>query len=201
MTTRAEASARIEPATEAHAAGLDRLFAATQRGCYCRYWHFTGDKNAWLLRCATAPEENSAEMRAALVSGASEALGFVAIAEDDVVGWLKLAPASVMQKLYEQRPYRGLPCFQSPRDGVHTIGCFLVAPHRQRQGIARSLLHAAIEWSRVHGVRAIEAFPRRGELLRPADMWLGPAQCYFDAGFVEVNEFAPYPVLRLTLQA
>src|SRR5262245_14366923 len=89
-----------------HGPELAALFARTGSPCFCRWWHFSGDKNAWLDRCANAPEENRAELLASLGSGRDDARGVVALTHDGkVVGWTKLAPAAAVKKLYEQRLY------------------------------------------------------------------------------------------------
>ncbi len=204
-------SVEVVAAGVEHGAGLAALFEAAGSSCYCRYWHFAGDKNAWLERCALAPGENRAELEAALaasdpgadrVRGRSspEARGLVALDRDEVVGWLKVAPAPVVAKLYDQRLYRGLPCFAGDRTGVFTIGCVLVHPAHRRRGVARALVAGAVRIAPSWGARALEAFPRRPrEAVADEELWTGPASVYAAAGFVEVHAFEPYPVLRREL--
>ncbi len=55
-----------ERASSAHTEGLLTLFEAAGSGCFCNYWHFEGDKNAWLEQCYLKPEENRAALRARL---------------------------------------------------------------------------------------------------------------------------------------
>lgn len=191
-------SVRVERATAKHATALQQLFATEHSGCYCRWWSFEGDKNAWQLRCADG-SENASELGSQLSRSAPDAHGFVALRSDDAVGWLKLSAAEHIPKLYQQRLYRGLPCFQGERAGVYTVGCMLVAADSRRRGVATALLAAAIDWARRCGARAIEAFPRRAEQVHEAELWLGPTALYERAGFVVVHDFAPYPVLRLEL--
>jgi GNAT superfamily N-acetyltransferase len=123
--------------------------------------------------------------------------GFVALQGEQVIGWLKLTAAQQLSKLYEQRLYRGLPCFEGDRAGTYTVGCLLVSEQQRRTGIARSLLQHAVAWARQHGARAIEAFPHRAALPHPAGLWLGPYSLYQELGFQTVHDFEPYPVLRL----
>src|SRR5262249_27183292 len=112
---RARARARVptmidvEEARAEHAARLAAPFGAAASPGSCRFWHFSGTNNAWLLRCATEPNENRAELVAALEAGSDEARGVVALAGTSVVGWLKVAPARAMKKAYDRRLYRGLP--------------------------------------------------------------------------------------------
>jgi GNAT superfamily N-acetyltransferase len=184
----------FERAEAQHAEALVDLFARTSTPCHCQYWHFSGDKNAWLDRLFHAPQEN----RDAFVAGleSPELKGVVALAGDQAVGWMKLCPAERVAKLYEQRLYKGLPCFGGPRAGVLTVGCMLVDEDWRRRGVARSLIGAGLKLAAASGARAIEAFPRRHEQAQAPELWLGPVGVFLDAGFRVVNDFAPYPVLR-----
>jgi GNAT superfamily N-acetyltransferase len=191
----------IEPAGPEHADRLARLFAEDASPCYCRYWHFSGDKNAWLERCANHPEQNEAELRDALARGSDEARGVVAIAPDGrVVGWMKVAPSGVVHKLYDQRLYRGLPVLSGDRSGVFAIGCALVHPDFRRRGVSRALVAGAVRFAPAWGARALEAFPRRvPEGAHDADRWMGPEESFVANGFRVVHEIGPYPILRREL--
>jgi GNAT superfamily N-acetyltransferase len=181
-----------------HTGAVALLFEREGLACHCRYWHFPGDKNAWLARCAFEPEANRAEF--ALAAEEPALHGIVALGEDDAaIGWMKLTTATALPKLYSQRLYRNLACFGGDRTGVMTIGCFLVDSRFRRQGVARELLRAGIAEARALGARAIEAFPRRAEGVSDAELWLGPSGLFVEQGFEVVHDFAPYPVLKLEL--
>jgi GNAT superfamily N-acetyltransferase len=187
------------PVRASDARALSALFERAEVRCYCRYWHFSGDKNAWLERCALAAEQNERELGAALLTNSEPAQGIVARSEDAIVGWMKLSPAWHVEKLYQQRVYKALPCFTPPREGVYAVGCFLVDPERRRRGIARQMLQAGVDFARSVGARAIEAFPRRAALLGDEEQWMGPFSIFESLGFRTVHDFQPYPVLRLYL--
>ncbi len=194
-------SPRFVPIAPEHAAELAALFERTGSPCYCRWWHFDGDKNAWLDRCYNAPADSRAELTAAVESGSAEARGVVAVEpEGRVVGWMKLSEASAVPKIYEQRLYRGLPCFAGPREGVFTVGCFLVDESLRHVGVAGGLLGAGLGLAKSLGARAVEAFPRRADILAPEEMWTGPFEIFERAGFALAHDFAPYPVLRLSFE-
>lgn len=191
----------VEPLRPEHADRLARLFAEDASACYCRYWHFGGDKNAWLERCALRPDENEAELREALAAGLDEACGVVAVLGDArIVGWMKVAPVAAVTKLYDQRLYRGLPVLGGDRTGVFAIGCALVHPDFRRRGVARALVAGAVRFAPAWGARVLEAFPRRApEGAHDADLWMGPEAAFLANGFRVVHEIGPYPILRREL--
>jgi len=183
-----------EPLGPARLEALAELFRRAGSACFCHYFHFEGDKNAWLARLAFEPKRNEQALgeRAAL----DPPRGIVALDGDACVGWMKLEPAAALPKLYDQRIYRNLPCFGADRRGVWTIGCFLIDPARRRQGVARALVRAGIDSVRAHGGRAIEVFPRRAEGVGGEELWTGPFPLLASEGFEIVHDQAQYPVMR-----
>lgn len=185
----------------AHVDGLAALFVAANCPCYCRYWHFTGDKNDWQKRCFVDEGDNEAELRAAAAARSDEALGVVAFDGDTLVGWAKVAPADVVTKFYEQRYYRGLTVLRErPTDGVFTVGCLLVHPGWRHRRVAHALALAAVDLARARGARSLEAFPRRTDsTVSDEQHWMGPESAFLHAGFEAVDPTPPYPVYRLAL--
>ena len=181
-----------------HASGLSELFERAGSGCYCEWWHFEDDKNAWLARLAQAPEQNRAKLAERAESSALA--GVVALSHEGVaVGWMKLTWANAVPKLYAQRPYRGLPLLREDRQRTATVGCFLVDPAWRKRGISGSLLETGIDLARTAGALAIEAFPRRADGLRDEELWTGPHATFVRLGFEPVHEVGQYPVLRRIL--
>jgi len=179
---------------------LLELFDACRSTCFCRYWHFEGHRNDWLDRCANDPKLNRERASAAWRAEDDAGRGVLAAAGSRVIGWMKLAPALALPKLYGQRLYAGLPCFDDvPRDEVMTVGCFLVHPEHRRRGVAGALLKEGLLLAAKRGATHVEALPRRGDYLYPEALAMGPFSVFERAGFEVVREFEPYPVLRKTL--
>ena len=185
-----------------HTKGLEQLFDAAGSPCFCRFWHFNGTNNEWLDVCANAPRQNADAFALALAEGNDEARGIVAIDQSSaqgsrIVGWLKVAPASVMRKAYERRFYKQLPVLQGNRDGVFLIACALVHPAFRKRGVARALVGAAVALAPSLGASMLEALPcRPKEAVMDENLWTGPMGAYTAHGFVEVGGFDMYPVLR-----
>jgi GNAT superfamily N-acetyltransferase len=190
---------RVEPLGPERLSAWAALFAESECACHCRYWHFEGDKNAWLERCFVEPERNRDEQHALVRAGDASAFGLVALAPDGAcVGWMKLAPRALLPKLLRRGPYRALE--REDGGGVWSVGCFLVHPAWRGKGVARALLAAAPAEARARGARVLEAYPRTStEELRDDEVWMGPEELLVSAGFVPSGGEAPYPLLRLVL--
>lgn len=177
---------------------LAGLFDRVGSSCFCRYFEFEGDKNAWLGRLAQEPDANRRELL--LRAAEPRFAGVVATLRDGTaIGWMKLEAATSLPKLYAQRTYRSLPCFDGPRTGVMTVGCFLVDPAWRRRGVAHALLRAGLELARSEGASAVEAFPRRAEGVDAEQLFTGPLSLFTSEGFEIVSDQTQYPVLRLVL--
>ncbi len=172
------------------------MFRRAECACHCQYWSFPGDHRDWQLRLSTDPEENARLLARGLQQGATR--GVIAIA-DRVLGWSKLAEPSQLGRLYDGRLYKGLACFSGDRAGVLAIGCVLVDPEFRRQGVARALIEAQLDYARALGARAVEAFPRGAVDVSDGEQWMGPRDLYAELGFAIAHDFAPYPVLRKDL--
>lgn len=190
----------VELAAARHTPLLLALFDTASSGCHCQFWHFFGEDNDWLARCASSADNRDA-FRDAATWGSDEARGIVAIEDDQAVGWLKLCPAPSLKKLASRRVYRTLAHFAAPRDDVLVVGCMLVHPRFRRQGVARDLLAGAIDAAKHLGAAAIEAFPRvAAHALRDDELLMGPRALFDDHGFVAVDGPDLYPVMRLELR-
>src|SRR6185312_10414620 len=91
---------------------------------------------------------------------------------------------------------------------VWSIVCFAVSRHARRQGVAATLLDAAIEYARSHGATTLEAYPVEvpaGERIPSANAFHGTVTMFERAGFTVVerrqwNATSPvHPIVRLDL--
>ncbi len=147
--------------------------------CYC--WFPYSDEagvtdeggDAFLRRSARQNRESISE---AILAG--RAGGYLAYAQDRVVGFINAAPRSRYPQLAE------LP---GDSDTIGATPCFTVDPGWRRQGIARRLLSAAIEGLRQDGMRRMEAGPYTAPQ-DDAHRYHGTIELYESAGYQRVAD-------------
>jgi GNAT superfamily N-acetyltransferase len=164
--------------------------------CYCRYWEFSGDKNAWLARCAEAPDATRSEAQTAIARADKTAQGVVALQGSQLIGWCKVSVQA--NKIFTLSVYRrDAARFQDAETAV--LGCFYVHPSYRRKGVAERLLAEAIPYSRSLGAKRLLALPRRAPpIVHDEEAQFGIESMFVRAGFEEQTEGA-HPVLSLSL--
>ncbi len=167
---------RAEALTEArHRALLSYLDQADQGFCFCRFWFFEGTTEAWL---GCDPSRNRDVLTAALAAG--EVWGIVALEDERVIGWSRLARTIDVTKLGDLEP-------RPPVDAASLL-CVSVSDDHRGRGVARALLAAAIEAARAEGFAELRAYPRPEGGLDAGAVWTGPRRLFEAHGFDKVHE-------------
>ena len=79
-------------------------------------------------------------------------------------------------------------------DGVWAVTCFVTRNGFRRRGVSRALAHAAVEFARSRGARAVEGYPiitRPGQEFSWGELYVGSRSIFADAGFAEVSRPTP----------
>jgi GNAT superfamily N-acetyltransferase len=194
----------VRPVTKHDASAFSTFHAASHTGCFCRFFHFARDKNAWLLQTSAYPEQNQNDAEEALLQGDPTSFGVIAEHPDHgVVGWLKVSPDASLLKLRRLPVYRPLALLEE--QGSWTLGCLLVAESHRRKGIGRALLKGAIAFCREQGASQLVALPRTEREGVPQtdvhDAFLaqGVQSSLLAEGFVHTRGEHPHPVMVLRL--
>jgi GNAT superfamily N-acetyltransferase len=176
------------PLTPEFAADFFRLHDAPEcQGCFCMYWHFPGDNEAW--RKAAPAENRAAKARRIAENGDT---GMILFEDETPVGWLQIGLRKSLPKILEKiKPPAG-------PDGLWSITCFQILPSHRRQGNARALLAIALEHLQRMGVKEVEAYPRAGTH-DDGEVWTGPEKLFLDAGFRRVGGSGEWPVVRKSI--
>lgn len=154
----------------------NRAFTDNPRwaGCYCYFPYHDPAKTHW-------PERSGEQNRTAICAAirGRTARGYLAYDGADVVGWCNAGPRSLYPMLADE------PSDDPANTGV--IFCFIVAPERRSQGVARLLLDGACANLAASRLRHVVARPVRNAATAAANH-LGPLAMYLDAGFAIVGE-------------
>ena len=150
-------------------------------GCWCMYWRDRGLDHG-------APKQRG--MRA-LVRADREP-GLIAYDGHEPVGWVSVAPRDDYTALLRSPQYRP----RKDEDGVWSIVCFVVDKPRQGEGLAGTLLAAAVDHARKRSASVLEAYPH----LVKTDDYMGHVDLFRAHGFRVARKTKTRAVVRRRLR-
>jgi GNAT superfamily N-acetyltransferase len=170
----------IVPLTMDRLEDLRALFdeGGDPKTCQCAFWRVRGSGwGAWTR------ERNRVVLDE--LAGRDPAPGLVAFADGRPVGWVSVGPRETFERLVRSRTRPRLDDVP-----VWSIVCFVVSRRVRRQGLARRLLDAAVDYARDHGAPAVEAYPidAAGAKVAAASAYTGVLSTFEAAGFRVVHE-------------
>ena len=139
------------------------------------FWRLEKDERWDDLKGAPAKRR----MKQLVTSG--KALGAIAFAGREPVGWIAYGPRRDFPRLYRART---LACADA--DQVWSLPCFFIKAGWRDQGVASLLLAHALERLRKRGAVVAEGYPvnlRPGQRLPNAFAWTGTRGLFAQAGF------------------
>lgn len=159
-------------------------------GCFCRFWQFEGDNNAW---AKVDPEANRQAKKAEIAAG--QARGAVFYLEGKPVGWCQFAHRSFFKKMNSH------PSFVfTAADNVWSIGCMAVVKEARKKGFSRQMVKEILKLIAKQGGKTVEAYPRREEKLPDDEVWMGPKKLYEGLGFAVYQETPRFLIMRKNLE-
>jgi GNAT superfamily N-acetyltransferase len=72
-------------------------------------------------------------------------------------------------------------------DSVWAVTCFVTRAGFRKRGIARALAHAAVDFARARGARALEGYPMTTKNAILEELHVGTEGMFVEAGFTEVS--------------
>ncbi len=169
---------RIRDLTPALWPAMEELFGKRGAcgGCWCIYWRLKKGERWEDLKGARAKERMKALVRR------HKALGALAFAGDEPVGWCAYGPRRDFVRLDRTRT---LACSDAER--VWSLPCFFIKPGWRRKGVATALLRHAVKSLRQRGAEIAEGYPVN---LKHADQpypnafaWTGTRSLFQSVGF------------------
>lgn len=158
---------------------LERLFGAnrTVGGCWC----------CWFMRPrkevdANWGEGNKKYLRERMSSGTP--LGLLAVEDGEPVGWVAVSPRSTYPRLATSKITHS-----DAGPDTWSVTCFFVHRGARRQGLAATLLNAAVDYARTRGATTIEGHPvdTEGERRTSGDLYHGTLAMFQAAGFTLIE--------------
>jgi ribosomal protein S18 acetylase RimI-like enzyme len=154
---------------------LETLFSAnkTVADCWC----------CWFMRpraefAADPGEGNKTFLRAKV--DASAPLGLLAVADGSPLGWIAVAPRLTYPRLANSPISRS-----DAGPDTWSVTCLFVHRDARRQGLAATLLDAAVNYAAEQGAKAVEGYPvdTEGERRVSGDLYHGTLAMFLAADF------------------
>jgi GNAT superfamily N-acetyltransferase len=190
-----EASIAIVPANEASWDDLRAIFGSRGYAAYCQCQRFKIGHHEWTdTPVVLRMERLRAETHCGYPSAPTTS-GLVAYLDGEPVGWCAVEPRTAYPRLPPRRIAWEARGEHRDDDTVWAVTCFATRAGFRRQGIARALARATVDFARKRGARALEAYPmltEPGQEITWGEAHVGTASIFADAGFQEVS----HPTLR-----
>lgn len=136
----------------------------------------------WRLRSSEFSRSTKEERVGALQDLVKKEIpvGVLAYADGKPVGWCSVAPRQTYAGLE-----RSAALARVDQEAVWSVVCFFVDSGYRRQGVARGLLTAAVEYAREQGAAIVEGYP-----VEPGSRvytFMGSPSIFLEAGFHDVT--------------
>lgn len=161
------------PVTKASSEDFVALFAGRggPKHCWCMVWRpLDGSRGDY------GPADRRRIMLQTIAEGTP--VGILAYDAGVPIGWCSIAPRQAYRKL-------GGPDDADEVGPIWSLVCFFVRRDHRRQGVARELLAAAIDYAGAEGARMIEAYPVAPDA--PSYRFMGHVPLFEEAGFTEIG--------------
>lgn len=144
--------------------------------CWCLSYRISSAEQR-----ALTGHERPARLRRYAQEGAPP--GVIAYVDGEPAGWCSVAPRSSYHRLTHSRT---IPAVDDVP--VWSVICMVIRPPFRRQGLARHLLHGAIDYARAQGAPVLEAYPvdPEGERINSAFAYVGTTELFESVGFERV---------------
>ena len=154
----------------------------------------------WRVPRAQFIQNKGERNREALKSmiNAGKTPGILAYALNEPVGWCAVAPREEYPTLERSRLLKRV-----DDKRVWSVVCFFIAKKFRHKGITTKLLHAVVEFVRVHDGKTIEGYPvdPRKKLTPDPFAYTGLMSSFRKAGFMEVTRRSyNRPIMRFEIE-
>jgi len=159
-------------------------------GCWCMSWRL----NRAQFEKQKGKVNNEAMKK---LVHAGEIPGMLAYYENNPVAWCSVAPREKFVRLEKSKVLKKI-----DDSLVWSVSCIFIIKEFRRQGLAKVLLEAVIEFCKSKGAKIIEAYPQEpySKEIPPAFLWTGIPSSFKKAGFEVVERRSKTrPIMRYYL--
>ncbi len=183
-TNETEEEFKVFPLTPDRWGDFETLFGekGSACGCWCLWWRI---QRSQFMKMSVA--ERKANMHELVQGGTMP--GVLLYEGTQPIGWCAISPKEDLYPLAHSKTI--LPVDDQP---AWAIVCFFVNRAYRQKGLMKVLVRGAIDFSRQHGARIIEAYPSdmqsdklAGKKLTGYHGFMGIASAFRELGFVEVG--------------
>ena len=179
----------VVPANEASWEDLQAVFGARGQASRCQCQRYKLQRRESFASFPT--EERAARLREQTDCGnpgSDTTSGLVARADGEPVGWCAVEPRPAFRGLLRNArvPWDGRAEDKSD-DSVWAVTCLFTRAGFRRRGVSRALAHAAVDFARERGARALEAYPMTTTDALLEELHVGTEGVFADAGLTEVS--------------
>ena len=145
--------------------------------CWCSFFRV---RNADFANATAETNRKVLERAVDTTAAQNRNPGLIAYRDGEAVGWVSVGPRDDYERLKHSRILA--PIDDKP---VWSIVCFVVSRKARKQGVARALLDAAVNYARQHGATLLEAYPVEtdGARVPAAHAYKGTLSMFEAAGF------------------
>jgi GNAT superfamily N-acetyltransferase len=189
VTPATESAIAIVPANEASCEDLQTIFGTRGQAARCQCQRYKLQPREAF---ASFPvEERAHRLRQQTDCGHAESgttSGLVAYLDGEPVGWCAVEPRNRYTGLVRNNrvPWEGR-AEDKADESVWAVTCIFTRVGFRRRGVSRALAHAAVEFARERGARAIEGYPMTTTKALLEELHVGTEGVFADAGFAEVS--------------
>jgi len=188
----------VRPLTTGRMRDLALLFGqgGDPKFCWCSWFRL---RNVDFQSATAASNRTVLESAVKTTAADGRAPGLVAYRDGEPIGWVSLGPRDDYERLQHSKVLA--PIDNKP---VWSIVCFVVSKKARKQGVARALLNAAMDYAGEHGATLLEGYPVEtdGQRVPAAHAYKGTVGMFEGAGFKVVERrqanstTAPRPIVR-----
>jgi GNAT superfamily N-acetyltransferase len=179
----------VVPANEASWADLQTVFGTRGPASRCQCQRF---KLARRESFASFPaEERAHRLREQTDCGHRESdktSGLVAYLDGEPVGWCAVESRTAFGGLLRNNRVPWADRTEDKTDdSVWAVTCLFTRAGFRKRGVSRALAHAAVDFARERGARALEGYPMTTKNVLLEELHPGTEGVFADAGFTEVT--------------